>query len=327
VASSLTAFVDRYGFTWHSTPEVAPTRDIWCIHAMTLTYLHTRPTEGFLMWEQLFNPNNADDHRSIRIITYTTEFGRDNIQLYFGETSGSTHYAGNFESLDAIAARIRRDGSSMPRIMVNAGFFYMGSGDKNNGWGYSGWAHNGDAYGLYRRSVARIGIYGLTSWMTTLFYFSDGSVMLRNVEHMNYNQFMEITRNNDVVFAISGSIPSGTVYNGVALNRTDHPAHFYRASTRDTAPNIRTMMGVKPDGSIIFMVAYTDRTTGVSTNRNVLTVDAGAAILNDMGATYVLNLDGGSSTQMFFEGRRIMRRSYHGVNAEGANVGSVFKVW
>ena len=84
------------------------------------------------------------------------------------------------------------------------------------------------------------------------------------------------------------------------------------------------MMGVKPDGRIIFLVAYAVDTRY---RRCVLTVDEGAELLRDMDAQYVLNFDGGSRTQILFEGREVMSRSYRGVDIPHSYVGSVLNVW
>ena len=53
------------------------------------------------------------------------------------------------------------------------------------------------------------------------------------------------------------------------------------------------MIGVRADGSIIFMSVD---------GSNQINVTEGASILYDMGAINVLNLDGGGSTQFFYDG-------------------------
>jgi len=297
VASSLTAFVDRYGFTWHSIPEVRPTRDIWCIHAMTLTYLHTRPTEGF---RQEIRQNQFGAYR---IITYTTNPARDRVQLYFGQTSSDPS---RFENIPTIVSGMQSRGASMPRIILNAGFFDLTRPiDKSFGWAYA------RGYGLHdpENVSGHIGTQGRAGYWWTIVYYRNESRIAPKFLNQGYTTLTLINESLDtghVEFIISG----------VWRRPGDNDSH-----------RERTMMGVKEDGTIIFLMAdAVTRATGWQRSGwGAITEDYGRAILDDMGARYILNLDGGGSTQFWStqfsdEGEML---SFN----RSRNIGSVFKIW
>jgi len=91
------------------------------------------------------------------------------------------------------------------------------------------------------------------------------------------------------------------------------------------------MIGVMADGVIILLAADAGRAhpTGQG-HREGLRVREGEEILRSMGAINVLNLDGGGSTQFWYDGRM---RTYRGDFDEDNNravyrvVGSVFLVY
>jgi len=90
-----------------------------------------------------------------------------------------------------------------------------------------------------------------------------------------------------------------------------------------TARVQRSMIGIKPDGTIIFMTvdAFGVR-TGVRFPEGVDIFDSMRGV--NTSEMNILNLDGGSSTQMFFNGRMVTTPQSGG---NFAPVGSVFKVF
>ena len=142
--------------------------------------------------------------------------------------------------------------------------------------------------------------------------------------------------NRRLIFAVTGTIPSGTVYNGVTINRSNpQQSEFFDPDIHDGSAQ-RSMLGVTASGNIIFLAADSGRTT--STGRGVrgrLSVDAGAEILRNMGAVTILNLDGGGSTQMFCrDNGRVIHPPFDLSDPRDDNsppvyriIGSVFSVW
>jgi len=76
----------------------------------------------------------------------------------------------------------------------------------------------------------------------------------------------------------------------------------------------RSMIGVRPDGTLIFLMA--DSPTGA---RFGVTVLEGRKILESMGAVLTFNMDGCGSSQLFYNGT-IFRQGER-------EVGTVFKIW
>jgi hypothetical protein len=286
---------------------------------------------GFSEW----SINNG----TTRILTYVTNPANETVELYHASDNSR-------RTVNAQASRIHEERNSTPRIIINAGF--MDGSNNSIGTTFS------ETFGLYlngrflgfndpENRLNDLGRYGLTSHFITLFYFRDrttGEITTELHNHGTITRQTVMNRVNDsnrsLIFAVTGTIPSGTVFNGITLNR-DNPEHsdYFRdkpnGDNEFIEPAMRSMMGVTANGNIIFLAADTGRTNQYGRGeRGGISVDTGANILRGMGAVTVLNLDGGSSTQMFHRDiGRVIHPPFDGSSNAPVYriVGSVFLVW
>jgi len=249
-----------------------------------------------------------------RLLTYATypatHPSRETVELYIASdnTRRTVDARYSYNSVangreQGIANRIREARNSTPRVIINAGFFDFGGSSISLGMAFNGthWYQNASFIDRLDTGNRLVDGYSPGNF-TTLFYYSDGTTELHNAGTFTRQAILDRAGDSykRLVFAISGTIPSGTVYNGVVLNRSNPQySHYFRAN--DAGSDIRTMIGVTANGSIIFLTADTGRIhpngQGI---RSGLSVDVGANILRNMGAITILNLDGGPSTQLFY---------------------------
>jgi len=103
-------------------------------------------------------------------------------------------------------------------------------------------------------------------------------------------------------------LPTSTGYAEGFLADNDQGERV-RDAIGSQSPNARSAVGLKADGTVVFAIAaqrpYTETSTG-------MTLDDLADFLADLGVEQALNLDGGSSTGLYFAGE-----SYYGrLNAD-----------
>ena len=146
----------------------------------------------------------------------------------------------------------------------------------------------------------------------TLIYRRDGTATVFITLSQTRSQVQAMY--DDAIFIVSGITETST-----------RPA--------DIGLNPRSMIGVKPNGNIILMAVD----SGISGNnpqlssvenernlRSAISVREGVRILTAMGAVHTLNLDGGSSTQMWYDGQ-IWTQPW--LNSRFADVGSVLVIY
>jgi len=269
-------------------------RNPYGITASDALQLHVQH-KGFKMQERR---NRHGD--TVRILTYETNPARERVELYFGDS----HPQGRnrLETLPTVVNRTN------PKVAINAGFFPLNPSDKSIGWAYS------EVHGKYEgdgingrpdryRPVPRA-IYGDGyNYFHSLFYYKDGSSEVIRTMALTRQQVLDKSAN--AVFIVSGT-----------HNRT--------GDATGTAP--RSMIGVKEDGSIIFLAADSGQVNSSGqAERDGIDVPQGASILREMGAVNVLNLDGGASTQFFYNG--VMRTDPAWPGPAFRPVGSVLKVY
>jgi len=241
------------------------------------------------------------DGTTVRILTYETNPVRERVELYFGDSNpdGRNH----LETVRTVAGR------TSPKAAINAGFFPLTPADKSIGWAYS------EIHGMYEgdgrggrpdreRPIARDdpGYH----YFHTLFYYRDGTSEV--IRTMSLTRAKVIEKSANAVFIVSGT--RGRIGDAIT-----------------TAP--RSMVGVKADGSVIFLTADSGRTNPNGTAiRSGIDVTQGANILEEMGAIEVLNLDGGGSTQFFYNDqmRTDPMEIRNGV-LDFRQIGSVLKVY
>jgi uncharacterized repeat protein (TIGR02543 family) len=277
---------------------------------------------------------------TVRLMAYVTNPATETTELYIASDNVA-------RTVDTQASRIQGERGSLPRIIINAGFM-DGSSNLSIGTTYGeeiAIYYNGNFLGRNdpQNRLSTLGQWGIISHFITMFYYSDGTVELDNHGTMRRQDVLNRVNRNDkkLIFAVTGTIPSGTVFNGLTLNRNNpsHSNYFREMPDGDKEfidATMRSMIGVTASGSVIFLAIDTGRIS--STGRGIgggLSVDAGAEILRSMGATTVLNLDGGGSTQMFCRNfGRVIHPPFDLSDRSNSNsppvyrpVGSVFLVW
>jgi hypothetical protein len=220
-------------------------------------------------------------------------------------------------------------------MIINAGYWDPGGTSISNGLTFDGtqWYQNSrfiDKQDTGNRLTAGSGDPG---FYTTLFYYENGTTKLHNTGTLTRQIILNMLSSNgsNLLFAISGTIPSGTVYNGEVLNRSNPNQARYFNNVVDTGVNLRSMIGVTANGSIIFLTADSGKTNDHGQGiRGGVSVDEGAEILRSMGAVNIINMDGSGSTQMFLRDKGgVLHPPFDGpANAPyHRDVGSVFLVW
>ena len=196
------------------------------------------------------------------------------------------------ESLPTIGA------NETPKVMINAGFFV--SGNESIGWTYS------EATGLYQNGgISKNNLADYNNF-ETLFYYKDGSSEVIKTNTLLQADVQKKTEN--AVFIISGT------------------------KQADKGPNDsiqRTMIGVRADGTIILLASDSGEVNSYGQAvRGGLTIPDGEQILKDLGAINILNLDGGGSTQFYYDGQMLTNPAEVS-NGKGVyrNVGSVIQVY
>jgi len=318
-------FTARYGFTPDANRYF--TRNARASAGqVTVDKIHRYTRKrGFNMW--------VDQNRlgqDVRVMTYATNPATDTVRLYFGESNNnpparrdSTGWHENivtFENLTNIRNRIRANDERMPRVMINAGFFtmnrYRHGEDKSMGWAFSSYNN----FGMYDFGVNRWDInrpvLPNNYYFHTLFYYGpgfycdDGHPKPAEILHSYHlTRACVEARAENAIFIITGTIDA-----------TGLPNRYSRGDIDTRQRWARSMIGVRPDGSIIFLAVD----SGVLGDRFATTVPHGDSILRSMGAAHVLNLDGGWSTQFFLDGEE---KTFGPSPTERRQIGSVFKIY
>jgi hypothetical protein len=215
--------------------------------------------------------------RNVRVMTYTTNPDTERVDVYFG---------GSLTSVEDVAK------TTNPLVMINAGFFgeTPNGYELNYGWAFSSmdkFPFDGDKVNLPLRTQWNDGVpnNGVYQYYTLFYYDDDGRArIVPTLSYPTKAKFEEAIKKRRPVFVIS-------------------------SSNAETGQNSRSMIGVREDGSIILMSAYGVISAGstearMDPNRPTrsigITVAEGFSILTDMGAKFMLNLDGGGSTQFYY---------------------------
>lgn len=236
--------------------------------------------------------------KNIRIVTY--EFDRTTEKIYLTKGKNNT----GTSTLDSIYSYR----TLKPHVMINAGFFASGKksvgftyyNDNKTNYPFSGaeWNpcnpqtdSNDYNYGkiLYVQAAGGPGsIYPYKD-------LHDSYYGLNGQSKAYYNA--RVTNNTGLLFAITG---------------------FEHSGQSPTAERPRTMIGLKSNGNVIFLVVDP---LGANTG---LTIAAARTHLENMGAITTLNLDGGGSSNMLYNGTR---QTTQNTSEPNRAVGSVFETF
>ncbi|MDB9525384.1 phosphodiester glycosidase family protein [Oscillatoria sp. CS-180] len=116
----------------------------------------------------------------------------------------------------------------------------------------------------------------------------------------------------DAIGAGPQLLPSMTGYEEGFLDRNDS-GEVVRDVLGSRTPNARSAIGIKPDGSVVLAIAAQFPTADAPSGLNLQGM---ADFLASLGVEKALNLDGGSSTGLYFDGTTYLGR----LDAEGNEI-------
>ncbi len=175
------------------------------------------------------------------------------------------------ETVAAMAGRVKA------QVAINGGFFYIGD------------AKDGKPSGTL---VIKGKIYGLKNKVQPVLIINNGRVSIRR---LNPRQFLAQKGHAraSIVSGIPLLISAGKINQGL-----------YAKTPSYTLPHARTALGIKPDGSIVIVVAEHDPVFMGTRGLSLLEL---AQLMVKLGCQEAINLDGGGSSTLWIKGKVINR--------------------